>query len=102
MDMFDKMLVDYSEGEGSAFEEAQKSATNLTGSINTLTNSWNEFINTIVQSDDLKFLVNTLNGLIQGVTDLIKPLGTLGTIGFGAGTILSAKGLGLTKLCYIS
>ena len=29
MDMFDKMLVDYSQGSGSAMEEAEKSANNL-------------------------------------------------------------------------
>lgn len=94
MEMYDKMLADYSEGEGSAFVEAQKSANNLTGTINKLSNSWYEFVNSIVQSNDLKNGVNILNELVQGATDLtnaLTPLGTLSTIGGG---ILGAKNLG--------
>lgn len=97
MELFDKMLVDYSEGSGSALEEANKSATNLTGSINTLQNSWNELINSLVTSENLKAGVNFLNGLVQGVTELTSSLGTLGTIGLGAGIFELIKNFG--RLC---
>lgn len=70
MEMFDKMLVDYSEGEGSAFAEAEKSANNLTGSVNKLHNSWTEFVNSIVNSDGLKTGVNLINDLVKGFTGL--------------------------------
>lgn len=95
MGLFDKMLVDYSEGSGSALEEANKSATNLTGSINTLQNSWNELINSLVTSENLKAGVNFLNGLVQGVTELTSSLGTLGTIGLGAGIFTGVKNVGV-------
>lgn len=65
MDMYDKMLVDYSEGDGSALEESNKSAENLKGTINKLRNSWTEFVNEIIDSDDLKTGVNLFNGLIK-------------------------------------
>lgn len=94
MELFDKMLVDYSEGSGSALEEASKSANNLTGRLNALQNSWYELINSVIQSDDLKFIVNLLDGITQSVTNLIKPLGTLGTIGLGAGLFAGIKNVG--------
>lgn len=70
MDMFDKMLVDYSEGEGSALEESNKSAENLTGTINKLHNSWVEFVNSIVDSDGLKTGVDFLNNLVKAFTSV--------------------------------
>lgn len=94
MEMFDKMLVDYSEGSGSAMEEASKSANNLQGRINALSNSWTEFVNSVVQSDTLKTGVNILNELVQGVTKLTSSLGSLGTIGLGAGLLASFKNAG--------
>lgn len=105
MQMFDKMLVDYSEGSGSAMEEAQKSATNLTGSINTLTNSWNEFVNFFITADGLKDGVNFLNELVQGATNLSDVLdsintingninGMFGALGAASGLLMNKKGIG--------
>lgn len=98
MEMFDKMLVDYSQGSGSAMEEASKSANNLQGRLNALSNSWTEFVNTIVKSDALKDGVNLLNGLVQGVTKLTSSLGSLGTIGLGAGLLAGIKNVGQAKM----
>ena len=96
MDMFDKMLVDYSQGSGSAMEEASKSANNLQGRLNALSNSWTEFVNSVVQSDTLKTGVNILNELVQGVTKLTSALTPLGTIGLSAGLFAGIKNLGKT------
>ena len=98
MDMFDKMLVDYSQGSGSAMEEASKSANNLQGRLNALSNSWTEFVNSVVQSDTLKTGVNILNELVQGVTKLTSSLGSLGTIGLGAGLLAGIKNVGINTL----
>ena len=95
MDVFDKMLKDYSEGEGSAFIEAQKSATNLEGSLNSLKNSWTELVNTFISADGLTDAVNMLNNFLQGVTDVTSALGSLGTIGVIGGGILGAKNAGI-------
>ena len=94
MELFDKMLVDYSEGSGSALEEASKSASNLTGRLNALQNSWNELINSLVTSEGLKSGVNFLNSLVQGVTELTSALGSLGSIGLGAGIFAGIKNAG--------
>ena len=57
---YEKMLNLYNSNSanGSALEEAEKSANNLTGSLNKLSNTWTEFINHLVQSDDIKNIVN--------------------------------------------
>ena len=99
MDMFDKMLIDYSQGSGSAMEEASKSANNLQGRINALSNSWTEFVNSVIQSDTLKTGVNILNELVQGVTKLTSSLGSLGTIGLGVGIFAGIKNIGKTYKC---
>lgn len=99
MEMFDKMLVDYSEGSGSAMEEASKSANNLQGRINALSNSWTEFVNTIVNSDELKTGVNILNDLVQGATNLVNALTPLGTAAAIGGGIFGVKNIGIAYEC---
>lgn len=98
MDMFDKMLVDYSEGSGSALEEANKSANNLTGTLNKLSNSWNELVNSLINSDELKFCVSLLDSLVQGATKLVSVLTPLGTIGVGAGLFTGFKNTGKCRI----
>lgn len=94
MEMFDKMLVDYSDGTGSALEESNKSAENLTGTLNKLSNSRTEFVNNIINSDGLKAGVNLLNKLVEGATSLTSKFGSLGTIGLGAGLFTGLKNSG--------
>ena len=98
MDMFDKMLVDYSQGSGSAMEEASKSANNLQGRLNALSNSWTEFVNSVIQSDTLKTGVNILNELVQGVTKLTSALTPLGTLALGGGLFAGIKNVGQAKM----
>lgn len=98
MDMFDKMLIDYSEGSGSALEEANKSANNLTGTLNKLSNSWTELINSLVNSDELKVGVNLLNSIVQSATKLVSVLTPLGTIGAGAGLFTGFKNTGKCRI----
>lgn len=101
MELFDKMLVDYSEGEGSAFAEAEKSANNLTGTVNKLHNSWTEFVNSIVDSDELKTGVNFLNNLVKTFTSVTSSgenlTKTLLTI-IGTVAQLKSKSGGLMRL----
>lgn len=98
MEMFDKMLVDYSDGTGSALEESNKSAENLTGTLNKLSNSWTEFVNNIINSDGLKIGINLINKLIEGATSLTSAFGSLGTIGLGAGLFAGVKNTGKCRM----
>lgn len=105
MNLYDKMLVDYSEGDGSALEQSNKSAENLTGTINKLSNSWTAFVSNIVESDGLKSGVNLLNGLVEGLTDVANAFGAInsmfgnlsgigGTLGAISGLLMNKKGIG--------
>ena len=98
MDLFDKMLVDYSEGEGSALEESNKSAENLTGTINKLHNSWTEFVNTVINSDGLKTGVSLINDLVKGLTNIVGLFDSVGTLGIGAGLFAGLKNVGGEKM----
>ena len=98
MNMFDKMLVDYSEGKGSAFEAANKSANNLSGTLNKLSNSWTELVGSMVNSDEFKTGANLLDSMIQGAAKLVSVLTPLGTIGAGAGLFADLKNTGKCRM----
>ena len=55
-------------------------------------------MNSVVQSDTLKTGVSLLNELVQGVTKLTSALGSLGTIGLGAGIFAGIKNVGVAQL----
>jgi len=97
MDMYDKMLQDYTEGSGSAMEEAMKSANNWEGSLNKLSNTWTSTVNNLVNSDGVIAGINALNNLLTVVEKLTSALGSLNTIGLAAGIFASAKNFGGTN-----
>lgn len=67
---YDKMLNDYSQGKGSAMIEAEKSAENLEGRLNSLSNSWTEFVSKFAQTDSLKGGISFLDGIVSSMTNL--------------------------------
>ena len=94
---FEKMESLYSQGSGSALQEAEKSANNLSGSLEKLSNDWTSFVQNIVNSDGLKTGVNLLDGLLKGVTSLsggLNSLGSFGTMGTLVGLVQSITGHG--------
>ena len=94
---FEKMESLYSQGSGSALQEAEKSANNLSGSLEKLSNDWTSFVQNIVNSDGLKTGVNLLDGLLKVVTSLsdgLNSLGSFGTIGTLVGLVQSITGHG--------
>ncbi len=91
MDMFDKMLVDYSEGSGSALEEANKSANNLTGTLNKLSNSWTELVNSITSKSAIKSGVGFLDGLLQSATKLVEIFDVIPVALAGITAFMTAK-----------
>ncbi|RHP47068.1 phage tail tape measure protein [Clostridium sp. AF32-12BH] len=97
MTMFDKMLGDYGDGSGSAMVEAQKSAHNLTGELNTLGNTWKSVVNDFVDAEfltDLTRILNDLLSVVKSFTGIFKQ----GTIFSVLAGIAGAKGSGLTKV----
>lgn len=97
------MLSEFNSEEaiGSALEEANKSANNLQGRLNALSNSFTELVNNFADSSALKGFVNLTNGTITAVNTLIKKFGLLQTIipmvfiGMGIKNVGSPKMFGL-------
>lgn len=64
-EMYDKMVQDYSEGSGSAFNEAMKTADSWEGRLNSLSNSWTEFVSGFVSTDFAKDSISGLESMIH-------------------------------------
>lgn len=82
--IYEKMLVDYSNGSGSAMNEAMKSANNWEGSLNRLHNTWVKTVQNIADSDAIITVINGTNSLLDVLDKLTSKLGSIGTIGLGA------------------
>ena len=95
MDKYDEMLVTYAQGTGSAAIEAEKSANNIQGSLNRLSNTWTDIINNMLSSDTMLLGINTLNEFLTLINSATGALGDFGSIGMLATGIASAKGYGL-------
>ena len=102
LESYNSMLELYNNtsADGSAFREAEKSANNLSGSLNKLSNTWTDTVDNILNSDTLTTGVNVLNDLLGMVNKLTDALGGLGTVGLGAGLFASFKGAGRVKIAY--
>ena len=100
MELFDKMLVDYSEGSGSALEEAMKSANNLSGKLNQLQNSWDSLVNSIVNKNSVLSGLTFGDKLIQGVESFIDTFGEIPVLLTTINTAMTAmkKDYGITQL----
>ena len=112
-DQYEKMLKDYSEGSGSAMEEAEKSANNWTGSLNKLSNSWTKLVSNLADSDGITKGIQALASLTDGASSFVKVIDSVsksvsnlfgilggegsslgGTIGIFTGLIQSLTGHG--------
>ena len=96
MDSLNHMLELYNSNlaDNSAYNEAMKSANNWQGSINKLSNSWADLVQNFADSDVIIGVVNLVNGLVQA----LDKLGTVGTIGLGAGLFAGIKNFGRPKM----
>ena len=96
--LYEKMLKDYAAGSGSAMEEAMKSANNWEGSLNRLSNTFTKVVNNFVNSDFVVGVTNGFNGLLSIVDKVTSKLGSLGSLGAGAGIFAGLKNVGMAGL----
>lgn len=98
---YEKMLVDYSEGTGSAAKEAEKSANNWEGSLNKLSNTWTGFIQNFANSNMITSGLQGVTGIIKAFDTIISKAGTLETVvGILGGGLASKTGWGKTIVVY--
>ena len=93
-DDYKKMLQDYSEGAGSAEKEAEKSANNISGSLNKVTNSWNKLIADLSNDEAIINIIDTFRGLLDILNKITSTIGLLPSIGLGVGVGALIKNFG--------
>ncbi len=93
-DSYESMLDLYSQGMGSAATEAEKSANDIQGSLNRLHNTWTDTVENVANSDAIITIVNAFNSLLSVVNKATDALGSIATIGLGAGLFAGIKNVG--------
>ena len=79
-DMYEKMLGEFSQGTGSALEEAEKTADSWEGRLNSLQNSFDSFINKLTNKDAVKSGITFFDRLIQGAEGFVDVFGEIPTV----------------------
>lgn len=93
-DMYERMLQEYANGTGFMATEAKRAANSWEGSMNHLSNTWTDTIENIAHSDAIITIINSFNSLLSVVNNITDKLGSLKSIGFGAGLF---AGIRMTK-----
>lgn len=93
-DTYETMLQQYADGTGSMAREAEKTANSWEGVSNRISNTFTDTVENIANSDAIITALNGFNGLLQIVNEVTDALGSLGTIGLGAGLFAGIKNVG--------
>ncbi len=99
-DMYEKMLGEFSQGAGSALEEANKTADSWEGRLAQLQNSWDSFVNTLTNKTAVKGGVSFLDNTIQAFEKLTETVGVLPVLLTTINASMSAlnKNYGITQI----
>ena len=99
-DMYEKMLGEFSQGAGSALEEANKTADSWEGRLAQLQNSWDSFVNSITNKSAVKGGVSFLDNTIQAFEKLTDSVGALPVLLATINASMSAlnKNFGITQI----
>lgn len=99
-DLYEKMLSEFSQGAGSALEEAEKTANSWEGRLNSLQNSWDSFINTLTNKEAVMGSISFFDRLIQGAEELTDAIGEIPVVLTTLNTAMVAmkKDYGITQL----
>ena len=99
-DMYEKMLGEFSQGTGSALEEANKTADSWEGRLARLQNSWNSFIYTLANKEAILGGISFFDRLIQGAEGLTNAIGEIPVLLTTVNSALVAanKDYGITQI----
>lgn len=94
-DTYKKILGDYQNAQGSAAQEAEKTANSWEGSINRLSNSWTDLVANFADSSEITTVINFLNGIVSSIDILTeKSDGLKSLFSIISGGFLTKNGLG--------
>lgn len=82
----EQVIAESANASGSALEENAKYADSVSGKLNNLKQAWNELAQATLNSDVIKFVLETLTGLVK----IMTKLGGLGSIISSIGALIVA------------
>ena len=99
-DLYEKMLSEFSQGTGSALEEAEKTANSWEGRLNSLQNSWDSFINSLTNKTAITSGISFFDRLIQGAESLTDTIGEIPVVLTAVNSAMVAmnKDYGITQI----
>lgn len=99
-DLYEKMLNEFSQGTGSALEEAEKTADSWEGRLAKLQNSWDSFINTLTNKEAIKGGISFFDRLIQGAEMLTSAIGEIpvALTALNSALVATNKDYGITQI----
>lgn len=93
-DTYESMLQQYEDGSGSMAVEAEKTAKSWEGVSNRVANIWTSIVNNVANSDAIIAGTTALGNFLEVINKLTSSLGSLETIGLGAGIFAGFKNIG--------
>lgn len=93
-DAYETYLNQYSDSSGSAMKDAMASANSWEGSVNKLSNTWTQFMQNFMQSDNIITTINTLNSLLKVLDKLVGAIGAFPSLATIYAGIMAYKGMG--------
>ena len=99
-DLYEKMLSEFSQGTGSALEEAEKTADSWEGRLASLQNSWDSFVNTLTNKEAIKGGISFFDRLIQGAETLTNAIGEIpvALTALNSALVMTNKDYGITQI----
>lgn len=98
----DEILKISESSAGSAMREQEEYAKSIQYSIDTLKAAYQDFADSVINSDFVKNLLGTAQSFLEVLTKIIDKFGTLPTILTGIAAIGGIKGVGkLTEYAYL-
>lgn len=95
--LYEKMLDDYGNVGASAMEGAMKSADSWQGALNQLSNTWTGVIGNIADSNAFTAVIHAANSFLEVINKLTSAIGSLPSLGLGAGLLAGLKNVGKTQ-----
>lgn len=99
-DLYEKMLSEFSQGTGSALEEAEKTANSWEGRLNSLSNSFTSFVNVLTNKDTIMGGISFFDRLIQGAETLTNTVGEIPVVltALNSALVATNKDYGITQI----
>lgn len=95
---YEKMLQDYTDGEGTMAEEAEKTANSWEGSLNRLSNTFTKTVSNVANSDAIIKGINLVDTFVSSLDKVTNFFGSWGSIGI-IGTLFFGKDKSKQRFC---